>query len=104
MASPLTVHCDHAEACGGCPLIALPYDEQLARKRARVARALGRFPLLEGTEVPEALGADPVVGYRSRAKLVVGREGIGLYGGGGHSLVDLPGCRVLPDDVAAAVA
>ena len=30
------VTCEHADRCGGCPIIALPYGEQLALKRGRV--------------------------------------------------------------------
>jgi 23S rRNA (uracil1939-C5)-methyltransferase len=85
-------------------MIARPYPEQLELKHARVRRALARFPLLRRLPVEAVAPADPIVGYRSRTKLVAGPEGIGLYGGGGHTLVDLPGCRVLPEGVRAAVA
>lgn len=93
----LHVACDHAEPCGGCPLIASSYEEQLAQKRARLATSAGRYASLENVTVEPTLAADPVVGYRTRAKLVVGAGGrIGLYAkGGAHQLVDIPGCRVL---------
>ena len=29
--------------CGGCPLLALPYREQLAKKQARLQELLGDF-------------------------------------------------------------
>jgi 23S rRNA (uracil1939-C5)-methyltransferase len=97
------VSCEHADRCAGCPLIGLSYSSQLAHKRARVVEALGRYAGLETIFVEPALPADPVVGYRTRAKLVVaprehGEPGIviGLYAsGGGHVVVDTPTCRVV---------
>jgi tRNA/tmRNA/rRNA uracil-C5-methylase (TrmA/RlmC/RlmD family) len=105
------VRCEHADPCGGCPLIALPYRDQLETKRARVAHALARHPTLASMTTLPVTPADPFVGYRTRAKLVVGSaEGgtaaaLGLFGkGGGHRVVDLPGCRVLSPALAVAAA
>jgi 23S rRNA (uracil1939-C5)-methyltransferase len=106
-----TVRCEHADPCGGCPLIALPYRDQLEAKRARVVHALARHPSLAGITTLPVAPADPFVGYRTRAKLVVGdAEGdvpaaLGLFGkGGDHRVVDLPRCRVLSPAIAAAAA
>lgn len=100
------VVCEHAEPCGGCPLIEQSYDEQLLTKRARLALSTARYASLEGVTVEATLAAEPIVGYRTRAKLVVGSEGrIGLYGkGGAHQLVDIPGCRVLAPALASVAA
>lgn len=107
----LRVSCEHADRCAGCPLIALPYSTQLAHKRTRLCEALARYPSLENVFVAEALPADPVVGYRTRAKLVVApREeedgiAIGLYGsGGGHVVVDTPACRVVSPAIGEVAA
>jgi len=107
------VVCEHADRCAGCPLIALPYSTQLAHKRGRVVEAFGAYPTLELTYVQATLPAEPITGYRTRAKLVVAprEEGdgivIGLYAsGGGHIVLDTPSCRVVSpavSDVAAAV-
>ena len=49
--------------------------------------------------------AQPNAAYRTRAKLVVAQNGaVGLYARGSHDVVDIPGCRVLAPQVAAAVA
>src|SRR5512143_3457081 len=37
------VVCEHADRCGGCPIIALPYGEQLAMKRGRVVQSASRY-------------------------------------------------------------
>ncbi|MDP9036150.1 MAG: pseudouridine synthase [Myxococcota bacterium] len=96
------VSCDHAERCGGCPLIGLSYAEQLDRKRVRVSQALAAYPALALVPTEPVAPADPRVGYRTRAKLIVGSAGgIGLFAkGGGHELVDIPGCRVLSPTLA----
>src|SRR5204863_9341133 len=46
--------------------------------------------------------AEPMVGYRGRAKLIVSPEGrIGLYArSGNHEVVDIPNCRVLAPALA----
>ena len=99
------VDCEHADRCGGCPLLDRTYEEQLARKHARVREAMGRYPSLALAVAPVA-AADPVVGYRTRAKLMVGPDGaLGLFAkGGGHEVVDGPGCRVLAPVLAAAAS
>ncbi|MEI7893156.1 MAG: pseudouridine synthase [Myxococcales bacterium] len=96
------VVCVHAERCGGCPAIRLPYDEQLAFKRARHVQSLARYPSLEFVYTEPVLAADPVVAYRRRAKLVVAPGGqVGLFAkGGGHQVVDIPTCRVLSPPLA----
>ena len=91
-----------------CPAIGAPYGEQLTRKAQRVSRAMARYPELARVAVEPTLGAEPIVGYRTRAKLMVARGGkVGLYAkGGGHEVVDIPRCRVLPPalvNVAEAV-
>ncbi len=99
------VSCVHAETCGGCPLIHLPYPEQLAEKRARVVGALSRFPALELTYTSAVEAAKPISHYRTRAKLMVGAQGaVGLYArGGGHQLVDIEQCQVLAPTIVRAV-
>ncbi len=101
---PNVVSCDHAEPCGGCPLIALTYAEQLAHKGRRVEETCARYQTFDA-QVDAVLGAEAITGYRTRAKLVVGAGGrIGLFAKGGtHQLVDIPGCRVLSAPIARVV-
>ena len=91
------VVCEHADRCGGCPIIALPYAEQLAMKRGRVVQSASRYATLELVYTEPVAAADPIVEYRTRAKLIVCSGGkLGLYAkGGGHQVVDIPRCRVL---------
>jgi 23S rRNA (uracil1939-C5)-methyltransferase len=100
------VACEHGDRCGGCPLLDLSYDEQLARKRARVVEAIARYPSLASASVGPIAPAEPIVGYRTRAKLIVAPGGaIGLFArGGGHHVVDIPRCRVLAPALATVAA
>src|SRR5215470_8565603 len=93
----LMVECAHAERCGGCPAITMPYGEQLALKRGRVVQSVARYPALELVYTEPVGAADPIVSYRTRAKMIVGPGAkIGLFAkGGGHQVVDIPNCRVM---------
>ena len=102
------IECTHATQCAGCPLIEHDYGQQLALKRAKVAAAAAYYPALEQVQTRNVEGADTIVGYRTRAKLMVSPTGaIGLYNRSGHhEVVDIPGCRVLAPplaDVASAL-
>ncbi len=102
------IQCVHAAECAGCPLIHLDYAQQLATKRARVVTATSHYPALELLYTRPVTPAEPMVGYRGRAKLIVSPEGrIGLYARtGNHEVVNIPSCRVLAPalaDVAAAL-
>ena len=94
---PQRIACEHAERCGGCPIIGLPYGEQLLLKRGRVVQSIGRYTALELVHTESVAPADPIVQYRTRAKMIVGPGGkIGLFAkGGGHQVVDIPRCRVI---------
>jgi 23S rRNA (uracil1939-C5)-methyltransferase len=105
----LRVHCEHETQCAGCPLIELPYEAQLARKRTRVVDALAAYPSLADAFVQPALAASGIERYRSRAKLVVAPapgEGvvIGLFAAGAdHVVVDGPRCRVQSPALAEVI-
>lgn len=97
------VHCEHAERCGGCPQIGRPYAEQLAVKQRRVQAALAAYAELASVAVEPTIAADPIVEYRTRAKLVVSEQGaIGLFATGTHDVVDIPRCRVLAPALSEA--
>jgi 23S rRNA (uracil1939-C5)-methyltransferase len=82
-----------------------PMTAQLEHKRESVASALGAYPSLRGLAVQPPLAADPPLGYRTRAKLIVSRDGaVGLFERGGHVVVDIPSCRVLHPALLEVVA
>ncbi|MET0390245.1 MAG: pseudouridine synthase [Polyangiales bacterium] len=97
--------CEHSARCGGCVYMGQPMAAQLAKKQASVQQALASYPCLTRIEVEPTHPADPVLGYRTRAKLIVAADGaIGLFERGGHDVVDIPGCRVMHPALFAVVA
>lgn len=99
-----TLDCPHATVCGGCPLIGLPYGEQLEHKRQQVTALFSAFPELCQLAVLPPAPAQPSSGYRVRAKLVVDGTAVGLYAAGSHDVVDIPECRVVRPVIASVTA
>src|ERR1700754_2782924 len=97
--------CVHSARCGGCAYMGVPAAEQLAHKRARVGDARAPYPTLRALPVLDTRPAEPMLEYRTRAKLVVSPAGeVGLYARGSHDVVDIPECRVLHPVLRALVA
>jgi 23S rRNA (uracil1939-C5)-methyltransferase len=99
-------HCEHAHECAGCPLIDRTYPAQLGAKHEHVRASAALYPTLADVAIEPTAPADPIVGYRVRAKLMVGGSddaraapSLGLFArtgaGADHRVVDIPGCRVL---------
>src|SRR5512139_2686938 len=102
VASPEPVHCPFAERCPGCAWIALPPAGQLRAKQALLERALAPYAALEARVLP-VQAAEPLAGYRTRAKLAVAPgPRLGLFARGTHDVLDLPGCPVLAPGLASA--
>jgi 23S rRNA (uracil1939-C5)-methyltransferase len=96
-----TLQCPHGARCGGCAFLGMPYADQLVRKREAVQRGFARYPELAALRMANVAGATPNVAYRSRAKLVFGKDGaLGLFERDSHSVVDIPECRVLAPALA----
>jgi 23S rRNA (uracil1939-C5)-methyltransferase len=91
----MLVDCPHADRCPGCPLIALPYPEQLAKKSLTLEEAIGAYPTLARAPVAPIAGASSTTNYRVRAKLVARDGKLGLFSRGSHDVVDIPECPVL---------
>jgi 23S rRNA (uracil1939-C5)-methyltransferase len=100
---PYKLLCPHYPRCVGCPLIDLPYHEQLQRKRDIVRAAFAEFPSLAGVEVPAVVPSARRLGYRGRVKLVVRKKRndvvLGLYVPGSHRVMDISSCPVHPRPV-----
>lgn len=83
---------NYEKKCGGCPLLALPYREQLAQKQARLQELLGGFAPVKAVQ-----GMAEPLHYRNKAIASFatqrGKLVCGLYAEGTHRV--LPG-RGLP--------
>jgi 23S rRNA (uracil1939-C5)-methyltransferase len=90
------MHCKHFGVCGGCSLPGVPYAQQLADKRARLARLLG-------TDVPPLVPSPSEDRFRSKAAFVFGPEGqgrglvMGHYARGSKQIVRIDECPVHSD-------
>lgn len=102
MTEPSPLRCPHHPICPGCPLIELSLADQLARKRARLVRALSAYPASAGAHVEAVRAAPSSTEYRVRAKLVVGERALGLFTERGHRVVDSPSCLILRPRIARA--
>ena len=85
------------------------WTARLARSQAGSAIArvsASRYAALELAYTEPVAPAEPIVAYRTRAKLIVAPGGkVGLYAkGGGHQVVDIPRCRVLSPALASVAA
>jgi 23S rRNA (uracil1939-C5)-methyltransferase len=89
-------NCKHAGACQGCSLIAMNYQSQLYFKQDKIRYALDAYDPLKGIRLHPVWGAAHPFGYRTNAKLVMGKERgkvkIGLYRRGSHDVVDIEDC------------
>ena len=83
---------NYEKKCGGCPLLPLPYPEQVAKKQARVSTLLGHYAPVE----PLRAMQEPWH-YRNKAiatfAMQRGKLVLGLYAEGSHRV--LPGCQCL---------
>lgn len=105
---PYEAPCPHYPHCIGCPLINVPYPEQLIKKQQIVVQALSAFPSLVHIHVPTVIGSPHRLGYRARVKLVVrntrGETATGLYVPGTHRVIDIASCPVHPRPVNQVTA
>ena len=104
--APYRPACPHYPHCVGCPLIDVPYPEQLVRKRAIVAQSFTRYSSLAALEMPRVAPAPQRLAYRTRIKLVVRRNrdqiALGLYVPESHRVIDITSCPVHPRPVNQA--
>ena len=99
------MRCRHHPTCPGCPLLDLPYEQQLVQKQARLASALARYPHLP--EAPVVRAATRTEAYRHRLKLPLairnGKARIGLYHPRTREVLDTPDCPVLAGPLRAGL-
>jgi len=102
--------CPIYDACGGCQLQHLRYDQQLKEKRDIVIQALERHAKLpiEKLDIRETIGMDNPWGYRNKSSFQVGQKDgkvlAGLYGLNSHQLIDIEQCAVQHSQTNEATA
>ena len=91
----VTPPCRHYGKCGGCTLMHMTYDEQLAFKQNKVANNLKKLAKLD-VAVKPCVPSELTFGYRNKLSLPVsgkvGKAKIGMYQRGSHLVVDMDDC------------
>ena len=110
-----TPTCSIARRCGGCELLAVPYELQLQRKHAEMCDLFSEVCVQEDVTVESVRGMSQPVAYRHKAatpfapgsRATGGRMRCGFYERGSHRivfckdcLVEAPGARSLLRDTA----
>ena len=105
-----TYTCTIAKRCGGCELLAVPYELQLKRKQAAMEELFAQVTQADGTPVEPIRGMDKPLAYRHKAASPFApgkRMRCGFYARGTHRLVycksclvEAPGVRDILNDVA----
>lgn len=86
--------------CGGCDLMHLDYQAQLAAKREWADHALKRL----GAPPAQAVASPQEWGYRNRVRLQAGQGGIGFFARSSHDMVRVEHCPVAADGINAFLA
>lgn len=102
-APTLALPCPHFPPCAGCPLLPVPYLEQLEAKRGELVDALRAILPAEDVVAP-MVPSSRLKGYRNQVRLVFrrmtrggkGRVALGLYVPGTHRVVHIPRCPIQP--------
>ncbi len=91
--------CQHFEACGGCQIMHMNYDMQLAFKKHRVCETFRKVAHIK-PKVHDTVAMNNPFYYRNKAIIPFGRQGgrvvAGLYKTRSHEIVDLKRCHIFP--------
>jgi 23S rRNA (uracil1939-C5)-methyltransferase len=96
--------CPYYGACGGCSLMHLEYEAQLAAKRRIVADAFRRTGALPGAEEPPITPSAPL-GYRNRAQFHFSPGGeLGYARRSSNDILPIRSCPILAEPLASWLA
>lgn len=96
--------CPHFGSCGGCSLMHIDLESQLAAKRAVLLESLERKGV-PTSDVPLALARSPETGYRTRLRFHVASGAspdMGFHRRGSRIIEDVPTCQHASDGLSGA--
>lgn len=93
--------CAKARQCGGCTLMHMSYERQLAYKRDKVKNCLERIGGIKNADalIESVSGMENPYNYRNKMQFPVGlsktgKVEIGFYAGRTHAIIDLDSCSI----------
>lgn len=94
----VTPPCPFYEACGGCQIQHLSYEEQLKMKKSRVAEVLRRIGGYNG-KIQDIIPSEVPFEYRNKVQFPFGKNEkgeliTGLYRAGTHHIIDVDHCMI----------
>lgn len=103
--------CPHAGSCGGCPLMAMPYQEQLLWKERLLRDAMLRIGRIGPAELDSAwqgISPSPAIrAMRNKMEFAFAGAGSGLVLGlrkaASHVVTPTPGCLLMPPEAGEIV-
>ncbi|MGN1082351.1 MAG: 23S rRNA (uracil(1939)-C(5))-methyltransferase RlmD, partial [Candidatus Avispirillum sp.] len=99
--------CAAFEKCGGCAMMNMLYEAQLAQKEKIITDALRRIGGFKDFSLDKMNGADSPLRYRNKAVFALKGGSCGFFEGKTHSLVPTGDCFLCPGEfskIAAAAA
>ncbi len=93
--------CPAFPRCGGCQLMSMSYEAQLAFKQKLVEDCLQRIGGFENLKAEPVIGMDSPLRYRNKAQYPVGmddagRPAAGFYAGRSHRIIPQKDCALSP--------
>lgn len=96
--------CPYFGRCGGCSLLNLSYEKQLAVKHGQLTSKLVRIAGIEEPVVREMIPAEQRSHYRNKGTYAVSKDGkVGFYMRGSDRIIDCESCE-LQNEASQAVA
>ncbi len=103
--SPLRINpdCPYYDRCGGCDLMHIDYEHQLATKVGVIGDSLRRIAKLDPVPEIPIRPSDSQWGYRTRVEwaLDVPNRKVGYFAAGTHDIVDVATCPIATDGINA---
>ena len=94
-AERITPRCPHFTACGGCHYQHMPYEQQLAAKRAILVDQLERIGKLENPPVQSAVPSPHPFNYRNQIQFQLSVDGrLGFFEHGSDRVLEIQECHL----------
>lgn len=84
--------CPYFGRCGGCQLLQVQYDAQLAIKHKIVTDALERIGGIKDVPVNAVIGMETPYRYRNKAQFKISGKGVGFFAKRSHQIVPIEDC------------